>query len=101
MALVRIASVSGLTPGSVIEVEIGGVCYAVCNSGGEIHCFDGSCPCTGGPLGQGALREGLLVCPWHGWRFDPGTGVSAYDETVRLDRFPVETRGDDILIDVP
>jgi nitrite reductase (NADH) small subunit len=98
--LVRVASLAALPPGTVLEAEVDGVPYAVCNSHGEIHCFEGSCPCTGGPLGQGALREDLLVCPWHGWRFDPQSGISAYDCDVRIEKFRVEVRGDDILIEV-
>jgi nitrite reductase (NADH) small subunit len=101
MPLVRVASVSQLQPGWVIEARVDGQTFAVCNSGGEIHALDGSCPCTGGPLGQGALREDLVVCPWHGWRFDCRTGASAYDHNIKVAKFPVKVQGDDILIDVP
>jgi nitrite reductase (NADH) small subunit len=90
MAFVRVATVSELQPGWVKEVRVDGQSYALCNSGGEIHALDGSCPCTGGPLGQGALREDLLVCPWHGWRFDCRT----------VAKFPVRISGDDILLEI-
>lgn len=100
MALVRVASVSQLQPGWVIEARIGCQTYAICNSGGEIHALDGSCPCTGGPLGQGAIREDLLVCPWHGWRFDCRTGASAYDPNITLAKFPITISGDDILLEI-
>ena len=84
-----------------MEAEVDGETYAICNVDGEIHAFEGSCPCTGGPLGHGALRENLLVCPWHGWRYDYRTGVSAYNENIRIAKFPVKVEGDDILIDLP
>ena len=29
---------------------------------------------AGGPLSEGKLEEGALVCPWHGSRFDLETG---------------------------
>src|SRR5260370_20292147 len=58
MALVRVASVSELQPGWVIEARVAGQTYAICNSGGEIHALDGSCPCTGGSSwGWGVIRE--------------------------------------------
>jgi nitrite reductase/ring-hydroxylating ferredoxin subunit len=99
MAFVRVAAVSEVQPGWVKEVRVDGQTYAICNSGGEIHALDGSCPCTGGPLGQGALREDLLVCPWHGWRFDCRTGVSAYDPNITVAKFAVRISGDDILLE--
>jgi 3-phenylpropionate/trans-cinnamate dioxygenase ferredoxin component len=100
VAFVRVGSVSALQPGWVIEAKVGENYYAVCNAGGQIHCLDGECPCTGGPLSQGALRNDLLVCPWHGWRFDYRDGVCAYDDSIKIAKFPVRIEGDDILIDV-
>ena len=100
MAYVRIAPVSALPPGEVMEAIVDGHPYAICNAGGEIHCLDGECPCTGGPLSQGAIRHELLVCPWHGWRFDYKTGVCAYDDSIKLDKFAVQIEADDILVDV-
>jgi len=96
--VIRVASLSELPEGAVIEARVNGACYAVCNLKGQIHALEGSCPCTGGPLGQGALREGVLVCPWHGWRFHPETGVSFYDEEIRIARYEVKIEGGDVFI---
>jgi len=100
VAFVKVGSVSALQPGWVIEAKVGENYYAVCNAGGQIHCLDGECPCTGGPLSRGALRNDLLVCPWHGWRFHYRDGVCAYDDSIKIAKFPVKIEGDDILIDV-
>jgi nitrite reductase/ring-hydroxylating ferredoxin subunit len=99
VAYVKAAAASALKPGWVIEARVGEETFAILHAGGEIRAFEGSCPCTGGPLGQGAIREGLLVCPWHGWRFDCATGVSAYHPSIRIRRVPVRIDGDDILIE--
>jgi nitrite reductase (NADH) small subunit len=101
MPLVRIGSLSAAPPGGVAEGEADGTSYAICHHEGEIHVFDASCPCTGGPLGQGVIRDGLLVCPWHGMRYDLHTGVCPYDPNLILTKFPVEIRGRDILIEIP
>jgi nitrite reductase/ring-hydroxylating ferredoxin subunit len=90
---------SDLREGWVIEGEAAGCAYAIIQVGGEVRAFDGCCPCTGGPLGFGAIRDGLLVCPWHGWRFDVETGVMAYDDTIRIARFPVKVEDGEVLID--
>ena len=86
--------------GETMEASVDGHPYAVCHAGGAVHCLDGECPCTGGPLSQGAIRHGLLVCPWHGWRFDYKTGVCAYDASIKVARFPVKIEDGDIYVDV-
>jgi nitrite reductase/ring-hydroxylating ferredoxin subunit len=39
---------------------------------GEIKATLSICPHLGGPL---ELKDGQLVCPWHGARFDAGSGA--------------------------
>lgn len=101
MAFVRVGSISALPPGTVMEAEVGDNTYAICNFEGEVHAFDGICPHAGGPLGQGAIQGGHLVCPWHAWEYDCRTGVNDYDDNVKLVAFPVKVQDDDILIDIP
>lgn len=99
MALVRVASVAALPPGEVMEAKVGERYFAICNVGGEIRALAGVCPHRGGPLGQGAIHGSNVVCPWHAWEFDTATGANDYDPNLRLERFAVTVRGDDILID--
>ena len=101
MAFVKVGSAEKLPPGSVMEAEVGGNVYAVCNSGGEFFALDGVCPHSGGPLGHGALHGTELVCPWHAWDFDCRTGISLYDPSLSVATFPVKIENGTILIDVP
>jgi len=101
MAFVKVLPVSSLPPGSTAEVSVGENYYALCNLEGEIHALEGSCPCAGGPLGQGTLQGTLLVCPWHGRRYDCRAGIHHFDEETRLATYPVKIEGSDIWIDVP
>jgi nitrite reductase (NADH) small subunit len=101
MPLVSVGRIGALPPGAVKEVDTGSDTYAVCNGEGTLHCVDGPCPHAGGPLGQGNLNGNLLVCPWHCWEFDCGTGVNDFDEDLRIEKFPVVVQGNEILIDVP
>ena len=100
MAFIKIAAAGEVDSNEVLEAKIDGHFYAVCRVDGELHCLDGECPCTGGPLSQGAIRHGLLVCPWHGWRFDYQTGVCAYDDSLKIAKFAIKEEGGDVLIDV-
>ena len=99
MARHRVGSLKGLSPGSVMEAVIDGKPIAVCNAGGELHALDGVCPHKGGPLGQGALHDKTLVCPWHAWEYCV-SGQNDFDPNVRLNKFPVSQEGDEIYIDV-
>ena len=63
MPFVKVGTVAQLPPGSVMQVDVGGNAYAVCNVGGELHALDGDCPHSGGPLGEGALHGIQLGVP--------------------------------------
>ena len=39
-----------------------------------VKAYRSACPHAGGPLHQGKLVNGRLVCPKHGWSFDAETG---------------------------
>ncbi|MBZ5605712.1 MAG: Rieske (2Fe-2S) protein [Acidobacteriia bacterium] len=101
MPFVKIGDVAALPPGQVMEAEVAGNAYAICNVNGELFALDGTCPHTGGPLGQGTLEDGRLICPWHAWEYDCRTGANDYDESLKLASFPVKIESGDILIDIP
>ena len=100
MAFVKIGPASALPDGETMEAVVEGRAYAVCNAGGALYCLDGECPCTGGPLSKGVIRQGRLVCPWHNGRFDCRTGICADNGDIRIPMFPVKIERDDIYIDV-
>jgi nitrite reductase (NADH) small subunit len=75
--------------------------YALCNVGGTVSALSGICIHLGGPLGQGQIHEGRVVCPYHLWEFDCRTGVYDYDPARRVATFQVKVEGDDIYLLVP
>jgi nitrite reductase/ring-hydroxylating ferredoxin subunit len=48
--------------------------FCVAQQNGQFQILDGLCPHKDLPLGKGKLEDGKIVCPWHGWCFDPATG---------------------------
>ena len=57
----------------------------VVRSGDTIHVMHAVCAHAGGPLPQGTVKDGCLVCPWHGarYRLTDGHvmgGPSVYDQ---------------------
>lgn len=101
MPLIKVARLSALPAESVTEVMVDGQPYAICNVGGSVRALSGVCLHRGGPLGQGQIHEGCVVCPYHLWEFDCATGEYDYDPAKRVPTFPVRVEGDDILVELP
>jgi nitrite reductase (NADH) small subunit len=65
-----VAQAKDIKPGEVKCVEFGGERVAVFNVDGAFHAISDTCPHAGGPLSEGYVEDGRVVCPWHGWCFD-------------------------------
>jgi len=59
---------------------------------GEQHAFKGRCPHLLGPLDDAPVVDGVIQCPWHGYRFDVRTGRNLDGLKCRLTRVPVPSR---------
>jgi nitrite reductase (NADH) small subunit len=52
---------------------------------GRVFAADNACPHRGGPLSEGVLGGGKVICPLHAWKIDLETGRCAgEDACVRL-----------------
>lgn len=80
------------------EFVAGGRVICVANVGGTLSAMDNVCAHRGGPLGQGFVKSGKLVCPWHGWEFDPATGAASHNPAARVPVYPLKIEGDDVLV---
>jgi nitrite reductase/ring-hydroxylating ferredoxin subunit len=81
MCLGTAAEVRTRTP---FEVELGGRSYRVLELDGELLAHTTVCPHLLGPLGDAEVRDGRVVCPWHGYEFDLRTGRSCDGRSLRL-----------------
>ncbi len=77
MALHKVATTGDFPPGSARAIEVAGRSVALFNVEGTIHAIDNDCTHDGGPLSEGVVSDGCVVCPWHGAEFDLGTGKAA------------------------
>jgi nitrite reductase (NADH) small subunit len=101
MPYIKVGKLSALPPDSVMEVMVGDMPYALCNAGGTVSALSGICIHRGGPLGQGQIHDGRVVCPYHMWEFDCRTGEYDYDPTKRVATYEVKVEGDEIFLQVP
>jgi nitrite reductase (NADH) small subunit len=101
ITLVKIAVRSELPArGTVREFMASGRMLCVANVDDNIYATDNACLHWGGPLGQGRIEEGKIVCPWHGWRFDPRTGEGPSRCSGRLATHKVTIEGDDVFVEL-
>lgn len=73
---IAVLDVADLPPGTVRAVDAGKRRLAVCNDRGRFYAIAHECPHAGGPLSEGDLANGCLICPVHHWPFDLKTGLS-------------------------
>jgi nitrite reductase/ring-hydroxylating ferredoxin subunit len=57
------------------------------------------CPHYHGPLAQGRVRRGEIICPWHYFRFDLSTGKSITNPRMECTLLPTRVEGDRVLVD--
>jgi len=66
--------------------------------GDAVDVIDDRCPHEGYPLSQGAVRDGVLTCCHHNWKFDLASGDCTFGgEPVR--RYPSRVEGGLVVID--
>jgi phenylpropionate dioxygenase-like ring-hydroxylating dioxygenase large terminal subunit len=67
-----VATSAGLTEGGVLGLRLLGEDIVLWRSNGQVMAWQDLCLHRGTRLSLGQVCEGLLVCPYHGWRYNPG-----------------------------
>jgi phenylpropionate dioxygenase-like ring-hydroxylating dioxygenase large terminal subunit len=81
-------------------VILNGVPLVIFRANGKIHVLADRCPHRGAPLSNGSVREGCIVCPYHGWRFEgdgachsiPGLNCYSSKEIHRVQAYSAEEK---------
>ncbi len=84
--------------GAIVGRDIEGERVLLARVEGEIHAYRDLCPGTPMPLNAGAVREGLLFCPWHDCRFDLRTGKRVDRQGEGLSEVPLAVRDGELRI---
>ncbi|TMQ17826.1 MAG: non-heme iron oxygenase ferredoxin subunit [Candidatus Rokuibacteriota bacterium] len=96
----KVAEVADLPDGQGRVVDVAGRTLAVFNVGGTFYAIDNTCPHRGGPLGEGDTEGPIVICPWHGWRWDVTTGANANNPAVRVSCYPVSVEQGAVFVTV-
>jgi nitrite reductase/ring-hydroxylating ferredoxin subunit len=101
---VIVARVEQLAPLVGHQVRIDGWDYAVwLLPDGSVQVLDNSCEHVGGPIVDGAIEDGCVICPWHGWRYELVTGRrrTAIGDFPGIGWYPARVVDGDVVADLP
>jgi nitrite reductase/ring-hydroxylating ferredoxin subunit/DMSO/TMAO reductase YedYZ heme-binding membrane subunit len=65
---------------------------------GKVSAVSNVCKHQNGPLGAGKIVGGCIVCPWHGYEYEPASGRAPAPFTERLCTFSVRVIGGRVLV---
>lgn len=82
------------------EFSVQGHTLCVATLKGVPLALDNVCPHRGGPLAEGTIEHGKIVCPWHQWEFDLTTGQATHSPAAKATRYPLRVQGDDVLVEL-
>src|SRR5579864_4169219 len=82
------------------EFPCGDKTIRIANVNGVFNAMDNVCLHRGGPLGQGMIENGKVVCPWHGWAYDPKTGAADQNASAKVAVYRMKIENGDVLIEV-
>ena len=101
MPFIKLTTQSDLPPeGEAKEFTVGERVVCVANVNGTISAMDNVCLHRGGPLGQGVIEGDKLVCPWHGWQYDPKTGQAVHNPTARVAVYAIKIENGDVMVEL-
>ena len=99
--VVKLTSESNLPgPNEAKEFPCAGKDICVANVNGSYSAMDNICLHRGGPLGQGLIENGKLVCPWHAWAWGPKTGEAAHNPSAKVAVYPLKIENGDVLVEI-
>jgi len=95
---IRAASVTELEqrPFKVVTLEDRHI--LLLRADGQMRALDSRCPHMGYPLSQGTIKDGVLRCHWHHWRFDLASGGCFTEGGDDVAVFPLEIRDGEIWV---
>jgi nitrite reductase/ring-hydroxylating ferredoxin subunit/DMSO/TMAO reductase YedYZ heme-binding membrane subunit len=95
---VDVCSVSDIPEKRAVMTCLSGERVAVFRYDGRISAISNVCQHQNGPLGEGRIVNGCVVCPWHGYEYLPDTGASPPPFTEKVPTFEVRVVAGRVLV---
>ena len=87
--------------GRVTTVVAAGRALCITRTGDGFGALDNRCPHQGGPLGDGQIENGYVICPWHGYEYHPCSGQPPEGFSDSATGYAVDLRDDGLYVELP
>jgi nitrite reductase/ring-hydroxylating ferredoxin subunit/DMSO/TMAO reductase YedYZ heme-binding membrane subunit len=95
---VEVCRVDDIPEKRAVMTCLSGERVAVFRYDGRISAISNVCQHQNGPLGEGRIVNGCVVCPWHGYEYVPDTGASPPPFTEKVPTFDVRVVAGRVLV---
>lgn len=95
---VKVANINEFISTPIRKAVVNGKEIVLCKHEDKFYATSAICPHQGGPLDEGTLENGCVVCPWHGWVFNVKDGSCQLNPSVRIETYEAKVEGNDLLL---
>ncbi len=92
------AKLADLTEGGILATVIDDIPVALTLDGGEVRAFGDVCTHDGGPLADGTIDHGCVICPRHGATFNLKTGKATFPAAGPIPIYEARVEGDGVAV---
>lgn len=84
-----VTALAEIPDGGVLDVKLEGHALLFSRHGMNVTCFHNACSHLGVPLDGGEVKNGIITCPYHHFRYHLATGECLTVREVPLQQYPV------------
>ena len=97
---VKVCELSELAEGCGKLVTVGGKPVSLFRLGERVIATSAECPHEGGPLQDGTIEGGCVVCPWHSYKFDLASGRCEDDAGLKLEAYSTTVENGTVFVEM-
>ena len=95
---VSVAKLADVKEGEIFATVVDETPIALTKVDGEVCAFGDICTHDDGPLAEGTIEDGCVVCPRHGAKFNLSTGKPSFPAVTPIPIYETKIVGDEIKI---
>ncbi len=97
----KLATLADIPDGGAVCAHVGSRAIALFRKGSEVFALDDECTHAGGPLSEGEIDAGSVVCPWHAACFDLQSGrVLSRPASLDANSYPVKVQAGEVWVEL-
>ena len=97
----KLAALADIPDGGALCAQHGARAIALFRTGDEVFALDDECTHAGGPLSEGEIDAGSVICPWHAACFELRTGrVLSRPASLDAKRYPVKVESGAVWVEL-